>query len=217
MIKKIEYRSKSQQTYDTILNAIINEELKPEDNLSETILAERLNVSRTPVREALRKLDGEGFISLRPGATFVINTFSGEDAIEALFVRRLLEGEATRLAAENCSLEFLEQLQKNQQHGTLCLTRNDSDVSHDFMKTDIEFHHMIFEMSGNKYLPRASEAIRDRQMRFYIAKKTIGDLYEDCLEQHKRIIDAIERHDCKQAEEFAKDHIDYIINMVKSL
>ncbi|CRL45311.1 Bacterial regulatory proteins, gntR family [Sodalis glossinidius str. 'morsitans'] len=89
----------SAKAYDVLLNMLINRELPVNSILQERRLADMLMISRTPVRDALNKLENEGFIGRSGGRTLVVKEFSIRDLIETLHVRRTLEAEAVRLAA----------------------------------------------------------------------------------------------------------------------
>ena len=214
---KASYKSKSSFVYDAILDAILQGDLKAGEKLSETGLAETLNVSRTPVREALRTLDAEGFVRLSPGSRFEITSFSRKDAVEVLQIRRLLEGEASRQAALKRCPESCESLQENLILVEECIKRADSDMNYRFMQLDIAFHQAIFEMAGNIRMQRVSAALGDRQARYYISRSSNAEMYRICLQQHRNIAEAISSHDDLHAEIYARRHIEFIMeNMLQT-
>ena len=202
---KEKFKLKSTCVYDAILGAILHGDLKAGVKLSETGLAERLGVSRTPVREALRSLDAEGFVRLSPNSRFEITSFSRQDAMEVLQIRRLLEGEASRLAAQRGTPEDCCCLQETLDAAWAC-------VEGPAEEADIAFHRTIFEIAGNNRMLRVSSALGDRLARLYVSRSSDVQMYEICLQQHRNIMEAIQAHDDIRAEAYARRHIEYIMD-----
>ncbi|MBQ6582505.1 MAG: GntR family transcriptional regulator [Mogibacterium sp.] len=214
---KNSYSLLSNLVYNSVKDAIISGELEPGKKVSETGLARQLGVSRTPVREALRMLHAEGFVSLTPNSSFVVNTFTSEDAYEVLTVRRLLEGEAARLAALSTSEEKAEIIRKQREIIPEYIAYAQDHTSNESMDYDINFHRDVYQMSGNRRLMELGESIKDRQVRICLAEhwKNInyGKVFTD---QHLLILDAIEAGDPERAEAEAHAHIDYLINLLRT-
>ena len=209
---KEKFKLKSTCVYDAILGAILHGDLKAGEKLSETGLAERLGVSRTPVREALRALDAEGFVRLSPNSRFEITSFSRQDAMEVLQIRRLLEGEASRLAAQRGTPEDCCRLQETLDAAWACVEGHAEEVGFRFMQADIAFHRTIFEIAGNNRMLRVSSALGDRLARLYVSRSSDVQMYEICLQQHRNIMEAIQAHDDIRAEAYARRHIEYIMD-----
>ena len=210
---KEKFKLKSTCVYDAILGAILHGDLKAGEKLSETGLAERLGVSRTPVREALRALDAEGFVRLSPNSRFEITSFSRQDAMEVLQIRRLLEGEASRLAAQRGTPEDCCRLQETLDAAWACVEGHAEEVDFRFMQADIAFHRTIFEIAGNNRMLRVSSALGDRLARLYVSRSSDVQMYEICLQQHRNIMEAIQAHDDIRAEAYARRHIEYIMDL----
>ena len=209
---KEKFKLKSTCVYDAILGAILHGDLKAGEKLSETGLAERLGVSRTPVREALRALDAEGFVRLSPNSRFEITSVSRQDAMEVLQIRRLLEGEASRLAAQRGTPEDCCRLQETLDAAWACVEGHAEEVDFRFMQADIAFHRTIFEIAGNNRMLRVSSALGDRLARLYVSRSSDMQMYEICLQQHRNIMEAIQAHDDIRAEAYARRHIEYIMD-----
>ena len=209
---KENFKLKSICVYDAILGAILHGDLKAGEKLSETGLAERLGVSRTPVREALRALDAEGFVRLSPNSRFEITSFSRQDAMEVLQIRRLLEGEASRLAAQRGTPEDCRRLQETLDAAWACVEGPAEEADFRFMQADIAFHRTIFEIAGNNRMLRVSSALGDRLARLYVSRSSDVQMYEICLQQHRNIMEAIQAHDDIRAEAYARRHIEYIMD-----
>ena len=209
---KEKFKLKSTCVYDAILGAILHGDLKAGEKLSETGLAERLGVSRTPVREALRALDAEGFVRLSHNSRFEITSFSRQDAMEVLQIRRLLEGEASRLAAQRGTPEDCCRLQETLDAAWACVEGPAEEVDFRFMQADIAFHRTIFEIAGNNRMLRVSSALGDRLARLYVSRSSDMQMYEICLQQHRNIMEDIQAHDDIRAEAYARRHIEYIMD-----
>ena len=209
---KEKFKLKSTCVFDAILGAILHGDLKAGEKLSETGLAERLGVSRTPVREALRALDAEGFVRLSPNSRFEITSFSRQDAMEVLQIRRLLEVEASRLAAQRGTPEDCCRLQETLDAAWACVEGPAEEVDFRFMQADIAFHRTIFEIAGNNRMLRVSSALGDRLARLYVSRSSDMQMYEICLQQHRNIMEAIQAHDDIRAEAYARRHIEYIMD-----
>ena len=209
---KEKFKLKSTCVYDAILGAILHGDLKAGEKLSETGLAERLGVSRTPVREALRALDAEGFVRLSPNSRFEITSFARQDAMEVLQIRRLLEGEASRLAAQRGTPEDCCRLRETLDAAWACVEDPAEEVDFRFMQADIAFHRTIFEIAGNNRMLRVSSALGDRLARLYVSRSSDVQMYEICLQQHRNIMEAIQAHDDIRAEAYARRHIEYIMD-----
>src|SRR5258708_7744428 len=100
-------RSLGQRAYDRLLGILLSGELRANDVVMERRLAEKLGTSRTPLREAIRRLEGEKLLERQKGGAIVVSPMSVESFLNILSVRRLLEGEAARRAAERISSEDL--------------------------------------------------------------------------------------------------------------
>ena len=211
------FKLKSTYAYDALLAAILRGDFAPGEKLSETMLAKALGVSRTPLREALRALNAEGFIQLNPNSKFVISSFSNQDAIEILQIRRLLEGEASKLAARKDDPVGQERLRRVCEDAAKIRECGEEERGWVFMENDIAFHKAVFEMAGNRRMLRMSASLSDRQARLYISRNTVDKMYNICLCQHVNILNAILEHDDLRAEAYAQEHIDFIIEQVKEM
>ncbi|MBO9680457.1 MAG: GntR family transcriptional regulator [Acidovorax sp.] len=183
------------------LRAAITEPIR----IREEDLAAQLGVSRTPVREALIRLDSTGFISLRPGRGALLQPVSDRDYLEWLQLREQLEGFAAREAALNASQRdvlalraifepFLEPGVAEAQ-------------SAEYSQANVAFHTEIIRLANNHLLERVWASFGHRQTSY--RRKTIARLHRsaDSLREHLAIISAIERRDAEQAEALARAHV----------
>jgi len=200
-----------------IKKAIISEELAPGQKVTETMLAEKLGVSRTPVREALRTLGAQGFISLSPNSSFIVNSFTVEDTVEILQVRGALEGFSARMAAER-----ITEVQKteliNAFKGISQMDHVKGDARSElFMKVDTSFHQTILKIANNSRIIELENSLKDRLFRLHISMLSKTDAIPICKKQHKDIMDAIVTHDGNAAERFSKFHTSFIAEYITSL
>lgn len=210
----------SDLVYQTIKDGIINGSIPAGEKVSETQLAKQLNVSRTPVREALRKLSVEGFVKLESNTSFIVCSFEKKDAMEVIAIRRLLEGEAARLAALNLNSES-EAIMRREisiiDHDGILITEDGASqdlVSESFTGYDIKFHNAVYEAAGNEKLYDLSKLIRDKQVRLYLAKRWLNTDYNEIfMQQHREIAEAIIEGDAVKAQAKAWEHVDYIAEL----
>lgn len=171
----------------------------------ESELANQLGVSRTPVREALIRLETTGMISLRPGKGALLSPVSDKDYIEWLQLREQLEGFATREAALNASQRDVERLKAIFEQ---FVAEDESEAEQDaYGKANVLFHKEIIKLADNSLLEKVWHAFGHRQTTY--RRQTIKRLHRSCdsLREHLAIIDAIEQRDADLAERLAREHV----------
>ena len=190
--------------FETIRNAIVNGDLKPGQRLMEVQLAEQLGVSRTPVRESIRKLELEGLVKMVPRKGAYVTPMSLEDLKDMMQIRRALESLSAELAAKNATAEQIERLKETNKKFEEPACSNDEMgiINH-----DIEFHETIYEATGNKRLRQMINSLREQMQRVRVEYvHHVED--KSCLTgQHQRIIDNIEKHQPEEAFAAATEHI----------
>ncbi|SDW39794.1 DNA-binding transcriptional regulator, GntR family [Amycolatopsis xylanica] len=190
-----------QAVYEALAELIINRTLQPGQHLVEADLAEYLGVSRQPVREALQRLQTEGWVDLRPAQGAFVHLPTDEEADQLFSVRGVLEAHSARLAAEHATAEDIERLWELHQAGVDAL--GDQDVER-LVAANASFHAFITELSGNKVLAELIGQV-DRRVRWYytaIARPRGGEAWA----QHAMLIEAITAKDAKRAEEIMSAH-----------
>jgi len=190
--------------FQYLREAIVTGKMKPEDHLVEEELARKLNVSRTPVREAIRKLELEGLVKHSPRRGVVVRRFTLEDAEEIYDLRAVLEGYACRLAAQNIEPEQLERLKTLLQQMKESIQAGNSHLEMDHHK---EMHLILYAASKNKRLERLLTDYADYLQIFRtVSLQKPGRLIET-WEEHERLIWAIELKDGELAERRAREHV----------
>ena len=141
------YEKKHKETgkeyaYRVLKGNIMSLELKPGELLSESDLSEKLNISRTPIREVIMKLKGEHLIEVKPQAGTYVSLIDKEIIDEAIFMRKLLEKGVLKKACNNFSEEMFMELEKNLFAQKLVLNKDGKE--NEFHNLDKEFHKLIF-------------------------------------------------------------------------
>ncbi|WP_170066361.1 GntR family transcriptional regulator [Neomoorella humiferrea] len=201
-----------QKVYEQIKEAIINNTIKPGTMIQERILAEKLGVSRTPVREALRRLNSEGLIELIPGKGATVTKITIEDIREIMQVREPLECLAVKLAAERIQpqdIKYLEEMIANWDKEINCT--DPAQINFQSLSTkDIAFHEYIVEIAGNKRLASILNMLRDQIRRITFLTQDNKNRIETSFPQHLKILEALKQRDPAAAEENMRQHMQSI-------
>ncbi len=205
------YKPLGEVVFEYLRNAILAGELKPGERLMEVTLAEQLGVSRTPVREAIRKLEKESFVIMIPRKGAYVADLTKKDIMEVLEIRKELEGFAAALAAERMALSEKEAL------GKVVERFNESLISMDkksMIECDNEFHSLIFEATKNQRLINIIYDLHDQFQRFRLIYFNEFNNYKEIQASHNRIFDAIIKKDVKGARSEAESHVESIRSLV---
>ena len=199
-----EYQPLRDVVFHALREAIITGELKPGDRLMETSLAERMGVSRTPVREAIRKLELEGFVVMLPRKGAQVAQITRKDIGDVLEIRAVLEGLGVELAAKKMQAEDIEELKRI--NGEFASAIPTGDVAK-LVELDTRFHDFIFTKADDERLQQIIGSLVEQVSRFrvtYLRKPT----YHDAIaKEHEAIIRAIEGRDLEGARRCAVEHI----------
>lgn len=194
----------SDSVYETLLDAIISGRLEPGTIVSEVALAKQLEVSRTPVHDALRQLAKDGLIEQRAGRRAVIATFSKEDVFDIFEMRKLLESAATQRAATRIDRATLAQLRAMGEE--LRSNRDPSDWLSRWADFDEAFHDAIAKASGSTRLWQDIVRYRILHRGFNKLATTI-DVLQQALDEHFVILEALEARDPHAASRAMINHI----------
>lgn len=176
----------------------------PNEPLPEEALATKLNVSRAPVREALRKLAAEGLVTLirRQGA--VVSSLSPQEFLDAYQVREALEVLAIRLATPRLEPTDLAQLDRLNQIMIECAAANDIDR---FFATNAAFHAVFVDKSSNEKLKELYYPLVNQMRRYYLPSLYLRGGLERSIEEHTEIITALKAGDSSRAAQLLHEHI----------
>jgi DNA-binding GntR family transcriptional regulator len=213
---KIEgYELLSQKVYRVLKTEIVKGFLEPGTKLFEDKIATQMGVSRTPVREAIQKLAAEGLIKITPNQTLVVTEVSLEDVKEVLQIRGILEGLATRVAAQKITRQEIEELEEIITQMGLYVTKKDLTS---YCKLDDEFHNLILHICGNKWIIQIRDNLGNFLYRFRIKSLSVPGRLKCSLEEHQKIMESLKEKNPEKAEQLSKKHMDNtIINILKNV
>lgn len=192
----------SEEVYRKLRDMIFSGELQHDEHLVERRLAEMLLVSRTPVREALRKLEAEGLVKREPYRGLVVAEFTPEDFIEVLEIREVLEGLATQLAAANKAGDHLAELGILLAQMEQCL-----NAGEDFANLHLRFHNTIYLAAKRPRLYNLISSVQEHTEAFPRIGYKMAGRGKQALEEHKEIYQRISVGDAVAAGEIARIHI----------
>lgn len=190
---------------ETLRDAIRKGVLKPGERLMEIQLAEELGVSRTPVREAIRKLELEGYVIMMPRRGTYVANLSIRDVNEVFEIRTSLDSLASGLAAERITDEELERLQRLLVAIGGYIEANDMEK---IVETDTEFHDLLYQASRNSRLVGIIFNLREQLTRFRSTSMSFPGRLKATLEEHRRIVEAIAQGDVQEAQAAAEYHME---------
>lgn len=216
MVKMHKELSLSDMAYEYLVERIVNRGYPPGMKLSEREIASSLNISRVPVREALRKLEYEGWVVTGPNKRMHIRRFTEKDVYEIYQIREGIEGIASREAARNASSAQMVRLARE----VKILKNHDDDKSHlsdtstqnMYRKADMYFHKLIVEASGNGRLEKIFSSVVLQSQCFFFVKEALATLGTDLsnfqvLVPHQDIYDAIAARNGDEAEQLMRKHL----------
>ncbi len=187
--------------YDLILDAIDRHIYKPGDRLVESELADRFGMSRTPIREALQRLETQSLLT-RDGRSLMVASLDHTQLAELYVVRGELEGLAARLAARHATPEEVGVLRDMLQEDQRLM--NDPDA---LSRANRRFHKQIHLASHNRFLVRQLDLVHRSMALLATSSLAVEGRAEDTLEEHGEIVSAIENGDGDKAYAALRDHI----------
>lgn len=195
-------KSSGANAYELLLAAIQNGKLPPGSRLREIDLADQFGISRTPVREALKRLETQGLVSHERHHGAVVAQLDYSGIAELYFLREVLEGAAARLAATHATQTEIEVMKD-----MVAYDRGFLEQPTELAERNRLFHHQVHLSSRNRYLLSALENMRTSLV--LLAGTTLAAATRGLhsVEEHEVMVDAIERHDPDAAEEAARKHI----------
>jgi DNA-binding GntR family transcriptional regulator len=198
---------------ERIRNAILEGVLPPGSRIDQNQLARDLNTSLVPVREALKKLEGEGFVQIIPRrGAFVTNT-STRDMEDLYFARGILEGQAGYHAAPHLTDSQLKQLENLHERMGYALEAHEYA---EFTHLNRRFHFMIYDAAGSTYLSNMIASLWDLAERYRYRYVLFKDQAEVIQAEHLRILEACRAHNSKDLRENIIYHMNQTLNGIRS-
>lgn len=200
-----EYLPLRDVVFNTLRQAILKGELKPGERLMEIALAERLGVSRTPIREAMRKLELEGLVVMIPRRGAQVANITEKDLNDVLEVRIALENVAIEKACKNMTDEDMRRLwvaAKSFEH-----TIGEGNLVK-LAEADVAFHEIIYQASDNKRLIQTLNNLREQIYRYRVEYLKDGETRDVLVREHEELTRAIRERDVERAQKISFQHIE---------
>lgn len=200
---KLQFATKEQAIYEHLRESIVSGELKPGERLILRQIAESVGVSEIPVREAMKRLEAEGLVQLRPHAGAIVTQLEREDVVQIFETRLAVEAFAARLAAVNATADDIRHLRD------LIRDMNECVDGRDALRYGVlnrEFNTVVSQASRNRYLIdtiRRLQALTDRARALFLWDP---ERLARSNREHARIVDLIERHDAAAVEMLVHQH-----------
>lgn len=192
--------------FETLREAIIKGILKSGERLMESQLAEEMGVSRTPVREAIRKLELEGFIVVIPRKGAYVSEMSYKDVHEVYEIRAALESLACGLAAERATAGEIEEMERYLVEESDYLYNDDLLLT---VKTDIGLHELIYNATRNEKIMSLTSNLKEQVYRLRSTSIILPGRKKQSLVEHQGIVEAISQHQVELAQKLGQEHIEH--------
>ena len=206
--------SLTETAYKYIFDGILNGRYRAGQSLSPDSIVKSLNMSKTPVREALVQLEVEGLV-FRNGRYYNVIFLDEHEVLELYEIRGILESEATYLAATRGSKEFIEDLQE-----TLNMIKKLNEAEHpepiDLANLNGKFHSIIAAASGNRYIAEYTSAIRLKLKVIRTALFSSSDRRLSEIEEHESVLTAILEGNPAAARDKMRGHVEEVIEYLRS-
>jgi DNA-binding GntR family transcriptional regulator len=189
---------------ESLRDAIIKGGLKAGERVAETDVAQRLGISRTPVREAFRQLESEGFLTVAPRRGAVVSPVVEKDVMEFYAIKSILEGYAARAATPHLTERDIRRMEELNNDLEDYAGKGDAKAC---TRVHNEFHEVFLRACGNEQLRKLVQNLVQQFQRFRISLTVTGKL-ERSIAQHRAIVKAFKARDADLAERLVKENAD---------
>lgn len=203
-VKLDNYKPLRDIVFESLREAILNQVLQPGERLMEIQLAEEMGVSRTPVREAIRKLELEGFVIIIPRKGAYVSQISLKDIHELYEIRANLESLACSLAAERATPDEIEEMEKLLVIENEALDKLDLETE----EINIDIHDLIYKSARNERLLSILNNLREQIHRTKLAHMAEPEKRKTSLEEHRKIVESIGERNIELAQRLGEEHIE---------
>jgi DNA-binding GntR family transcriptional regulator len=189
--------------YSGIIELVLNSELRPGERTSVNLLAARLDIGRTPVKEAITRLQTEGLLSVAGRSGTVVNRVDREQTQQLFALRRVLEDFAAESAVENVTQKQLSEIRR-------CLQKlGRSNTTAEFVRANVEFHSLIVAAAGNPFLIRFFSQLQIQlQIVTYLLRRGFDTKAAAARHrEHEIIVKALEKRDAKALKDALRTHV----------
>lgn len=202
-----EYMPLREVVFLTLRRKILKGEMKPGERLMEISLANELGVSRTPIREAIRKLEHEGLVEMVPRRGAHVAGITRQELSDVLEIRRSLDVLAIRKAIEYMSGEDMEKLKEAEENFASLVGRGNADLAM-LGEADEHFHDVIYRGTNNRRLIQILNNLREQMYRFRVEYLKDKDIRKTLVKEHDDIVRSVMMRDEAEAVRLIKLHID---------
>lgn len=199
-----EYLPLREVVFRALRNAIVQGEFQPGERLMEVTIANKLGVSRTPVREAIRMLELEGLVVMIPRKGAEVANITVKDLKDALEVRMAIEALSVRLTCERIDEKGKEEIKQ------VCIAFREainSKLVPAIVEADEAFHNMIYKLSQNPRLINIAQNLREQVYRYRVEYVKDFSYHDNLVTEHDQITNAILLGDANTAERIMNEHI----------
>lgn len=193
-----------QNAYERLFDEIRSGTLRPGARLTETEIADRLAISRTPVREAIRRLEADGLVDHKPRTGAVVRSLDYPEIMELYEMRTVLEGTAARLAARAASPVELEELQAINEE--MAAARNDSAT---LVRLNRQFHTRLLDAARNRFLLQSMASVEMTLMILGPSSMESPERAQQALDEHRALLEALFARDGAAAENAMREHMEH--------
>ena len=202
-----EYMPLREVVFLTLRRQILRGELKPGERLMEISLANKLGVSRTPIREAIRKLEHEGLVVMIPRRGAHVAEITRQELNDVLEIRKSLETLAITKACDYMTDRDIHELREAEEAFAIQIARRDADLTN-LGEADEHFHDIIYRGTNNRRLIQILNNLREQMYRFRMEYLKDTDIRQTLVREHDAIVKALELRDKDEAERLTALHID---------
>lgn len=201
-VEILRHGSRGEHAYRCLRDAIQSSQIKPGERVMEVEVAEWLKLSRTPVRDAIRRLENEGILVHEPRIGLVVATLDRQAVMELYVMREVLEGTAARLCARHASDMEVQNLID------LVASERQLEGDHNALADhNRRFHDAIHRGAHNRYLEKSLAAVNDSMWLLGRPLMLLPERAKTALMEHSTLAEAIHRRDPEKAEEAARSHV----------
>ena len=209
-----EYLPLRDVVYNTLRQAILRGELKPGERLMEIQLANKLGVSRTPIREAIRKLELDGLVLMIPRKGAEVADISEKSLRDVLVVRKALEELAVQLTCEKIGKAQITELKGAAKEFEKISKSHDVTL---IAEADVRFHDVIYMATDNQKLIQLLNNLGEQMYRYRVEYLKRPEVYPQLIEEHEEIIRQIEKREKEKAAKIVCMHIDNQVEAVMNV
>ena len=211
LLENYEFLPLRDVVFNTLRQEILTGKLKPGERLREIALADKMGVSRTPVREAIRMLELEGLVKMIPRKGAGGANRTEKDLKDVLEVRNALEKLAIELACDRITKDELDALDENVKEFEAAMEEDDAEK---LAQIDEKFHYIIFNSTDNQRLIQLLNNLRQQMYRFRLEYLKDKNVHKRLAREHHQIIENIKNHDVESATINITTHISNQVNIV---